>query len=422
MKVEHRSGWKTALCVAAGATLCASVAVVCAPSGLALGGAPTPSANSTTQDPAVAPVRYVRPKSGAVKLYNLADKKGEVVLTLPADGILAVYSERAGFLEAEAPQGLEVWIYGKFVKPTADPSLIEVTDNLLMRPLPSSDEKSYPLAQRLHKGERVRVIARADEKKPLKEDWIKIYSPPGTHAWVQASDTEPLAAGTNAAAAWASAVKSAQAAALAASSSTTAAASAAVATDATKSADEAAAKPGVTSDALEAAQKLLNAAKASPTPDYAPARAAFEKIVEAAPKTTVADSARLALDKISVLEEIERLKHDAKLVDAKRQDELEKANARLRELSVKQDPMWGRFQARGWVERDGDRFWIRWSGKNAAEIECQSGRYQLADYAGFEVGVMGVTMRAAIAQNGATASQPPLINVTRIEVISGRMN
>jgi hypothetical protein len=36
--------------------------------------------------------------------------------------------------------------------------------------------------------------------------------------------------------------------------------------------------------------------------------------------------------------------------------------------------------------------------------------------------VTGVTMRAAIAQNGATPAQPPMIDVTRIEGISGRVN
>ena len=145
-------------------------------------------------------------------MYNLADKKGEVVLSVPADGILAVYSERAGYLEAEAPQNLEVWVYGKFVKPTTDPTLLEATETLLMRPLPSSEDKSFPLAQRLHRGERVRMIARADETKPFKEDWIKVYAPPGTRAWVLASDTTPIASGPDALAAWNSALKSAQAA------------------------------------------------------------------------------------------------------------------------------------------------------------------------------------------------------------------
>jgi hypothetical protein len=429
MKREHRSSLKSAACAVAVAALCAP-ALARASSAPSASAPPQAPAASSAAAPAALSVRYVRAKSAGVKLFNLPDTKAEVVLTLPAEDILAVHSERAGYLEVEAPQSLEVWVFGKFVKTTSDPSLLEATETLYLRPLPSSEEKSFPLAQRLHRGERVRMLGRADEQKAFKEDWIHVYAPPGTRAWVPASDTQPLASGTDAAAAWSAAVKSSQADAASALSANAAKAAAstssAVATDAASTAP-AAAKV----DALEEAQKLLNAAKASVEPDYAPARAAFQKIIDDTPKSSSAEAARVGLDKITVLEEIERLKHDAKLVDQKRHDELEKANARLRELSLKQDPLWGRFQARGWIEHVGEHYWIRWSGKNSAEIECKSGRYQLADYVGFEVGVMGVTARGPIkavtsgtstTPAGTSETQPPLVDVTRIEVISGRMN
>jgi hypothetical protein len=410
MKREHRSSWARALCTIAAAATCAIPAA-------ALGRISAAERISAPQDSTVAPVRYARVKSAGVKMFNLADKKGEVVLTMPADGILAIYSERAGYLEAEAPQNLEVWIYGKFVKPTSDASLLEATETLLMRPLPSSDEKSYPLGQRLHKGERVRMLARADESKPFKEDWIKVLAPPGTRAWVLASDTTSMASGPEALAAWNSAVKSAQAATAARVAAVPIAAAGA------KSAEEASApKAAGQGDALAEAQKLLNAAKASASPDYGPPRAAFQKIIDDAPKSSSAEVARVGLEKIDVLEQIERLKSDAKLVEQKRQEELEKANARLRELSAKQDPLWGRFQARGWVERDGGHYLIRWSGKPTAEIQCKSGRYEIGDYVGFEVGINGVTLRNAIAASGAGEAQAPVLDVTRIEVISGRVN
>jgi hypothetical protein len=350
-------------------------------------------------------------------MYNLADKKGEVVLSVPADGILAVFSERAGYLEAEAPQSLEVWVYGNFVKPTSDPALLEATETLLMRPLPSSEDKSFPLAQRLHKGERVRMIARADEAKPFKEDWIKVYAPPGTRAWVLASDTVPMASGPEALAAWNGAVKSAQAA----SAANVAANSAALVAGA-KTAEEASAPKSAQGDPLAEAQKLLAAAEASANPDYEPARAAFQKIIDDSPKSSSAEAARIGLEKIDLLQKMERLRSDAKLVDQKRREELDKANARLHELSLKQDPLWGRFQTRGWVEREGGRYWIRWSGKTSAEIECKNGRFDLADYAGFEVGISGITKRAAIGASTTAEAQAPLIDVARIEVISGRAN
>jgi hypothetical protein len=372
-------------------------------------------AKSPDQQGAPAAVRYARAKPGGAKLYNLADKKGEVVLSVPGDGLLAVYSQRAGYLEVEAPQSLEVWVYGQFVKTTSDPGLLEITSKVLMRPLPSSDERSYPLEQRLSKGDRVRMIARADDKKPLKEDWIKVHAPPGTRAWVPESDTVAVGSGEDVRAAWAGAVAAAQAAELAVKPPETSVGD--------KAAQDAAATTAAAGGAsLEEAQKMLKAAEASANPDYTASRAAFQAIIDAAPKSLDAATARTALEKIGLLEEVARLRSQVGIADQKRHEELEKANARLRELSLKQDPLWGRFQTRGWVEREGGRYWVRWSGKTSAEIECKNGRYDLANYVGFEVGVTGVTMRSATAANGTTEAQPVLLDVTRVEVISGRVN
>jgi len=53
-----------------------------------------------------------------------------------------------------------------------------------------------------------------------------------------------------------------------------------------------------------------------------------------------------------------------------REEEIAKKNAELREASLYQDPLWGRFQARGWLEKDGEKFVIRW----ARDVPTDKGR------------------------------------------------
>src|SRR6185369_155906 len=90
---------------------------------------------------------------------------------------------------------------------------------------------------------------------------------------------------------------------------------------------------------LEEAEKLMAAASATEKPDYAPVRAAYEKVVAASPKGASADTAHRRLDEIAAREEIQLLKQDAEAYEKKRQEELGKAEARLREASRKQDPL-----------------------------------------------------------------------------------
>src|SRR5258708_19499535 len=116
---------------------------------------------------------------------------------------MAVYSERAGWLEVEPASGMKVWIHGSFLKRTSIPGVVEIiASSVRMRPLPASDEKSFPLPMKLDKGERVRVIGRADANKRVEEDWIQVWSPPGARAFVAASDPVPLATGEDSPKAW----------------------------------------------------------------------------------------------------------------------------------------------------------------------------------------------------------------------------
>ncbi|MFN0241905.1 MAG: hypothetical protein ACKVWV_03355 [Planctomycetota bacterium] len=377
--------------------------------------------------------RYLRVANGA-RLFNLPDKASVAISTPPANTLLAVYGERAGYLEVEPASGLQAWVFGQYVKPTEVPGILEVTgEPVLMRPLPASDEKSFPLSVRLHRGDRVRALARANPSKAASEDFVQIQAPPGTRAWIVAGETAPLAAGEDGRALWTSAVNAAQAKIptvdLVALGFTAKAASAPKITGADASAQPAAA-PAQNSEAarvtLDQAEKLFADAKAAPTPDFAKAKAAYQSVLQQSSTGTAAETARGRLDEIAAREEIVRLRTAAAGAEERRKEELVKADARLREASVDSDPLWGRFDARGWLERDPastkaqPRYLVRWSGAVTAEVICTSGRFDLADFDQYEVGVNGTLLRSALPSADGQTTAPKRIDASRLEVITGR--
>jgi len=111
----------------------------------------------------VAPAGAVSMQVYAQTVKNFPDAKGETVLDAQASALLAVYSERAGWLEVEPASGMKVWVHGSFVKRTTTPGVVEITaNNVRMRPLPSSDEKSFPLPSKLDKGEREPTVIESE--------------------------------------------------------------------------------------------------------------------------------------------------------------------------------------------------------------------------------------------------------------------
>lgn len=375
----------------------------------ALGAAPAVAARTAQEQPAE--VRYVRVKDAGAKLLNLADKDADLLSKAAAGTVLQVHGESAGFLEVSSPAGIEVWVYGEYAKESGAPGLLEITANSVrMRPQPSAGEKSYALRQTLNKGDRVRFVARNDAQKAMAEDWIKIVSPTTAHAWVAAADTTALAAGEDGKALFAAAERE-----LAAKAEV-------VAVPRAESSAKPGAKPDVKAqpaaaqgaDALGSAEKLMQAALASAQPDFTAAKAAYKKELEAHPTGPAAENARKRLDEIAAREELAALRAEGQKTEAQRKDELEKKAAELREASLSQDPLWGRFQKRGWLEQDGDRFVIRWANKLTAEVVCSQKRYELGCFVGYEIGVTGVTTRSAGA-----SGQPEKVDISRIEVLSG---
>jgi len=406
-------------------------------------------------------LRYVRAKDTGAKLFNLADKASIVVGTVPAKGLLEVYAENAGYLSVDAPGGMEVWVYGQYLRTTAVPGIVEVNGNgVFMRPLPKSDDSSYPLQQQLHKGDRLKVLGRNDATKALAADWVKVVSPAGTRAWVVTDDTTAVDTKEDVRTAWADAVKSANASRptfdLTAAKTQGAAATVAVkdaAADANEKrtvawagADNAAKTEGAQAEgtkaegtkaagtqasgardsSFESAERLYEASRTSSTPDWNGVRAAYQRYLEANPKGTFADKARLQLQKVELHEEIVRIQSERSRDDSTRGDRLASARARLAEVSQGDNPLWGRFQARGWILReqpvasDAPRFIVYWAGRPQAEIVCSSGRYDLAKFADYEVGISGAVLRQAVSGSDSSGARPARIDATKIEVLGAR--
>jgi hypothetical protein len=293
-----------------------------------------------------------------------------------------------------------------------------------MRPKPASSKDSFPLEQRLHEGDRLRVLGRNEPTKALGEDWVRVVSPPGVRAWVASADTGAVEAGVDVRAAWMDAVKKSTAgvALFDLREGKPVAAGEVAKADASKSGAAVAGAAAQKSEATpaqgswDAAERAYEAAKVADKPNWSAVRAGFEGYLAKNPNGASASTAKLRLEQIGYHEEIARLKSDAALQEVQRQKLLAEAQAQLEEAALSQDPLWGRFQARGWLRRDvndANRFLVMWGGRTGAEITCGSGRYDLALFEGSEIGVMGATTR-----NASSADRPMRVDVTRIEILS----
>lgn len=388
-------------------------------------------------------VRYARANDAGAKIYNLADTSSVVIGAVPKQGLMEVYGERAGFLNVATPAGMEVWVFGQYLRTTETPGIVEVTgDNVFMRPLPASDPSSYPLQQQLDKGVRLRVVGRKDPSKKIGEDWIRVVTPPGARGWVRAADAAMIDAKTDVRTEWLAAVKSSVetrptydlGGAKADASKTDVAkgepAKAAAKNDApaknadgAKTAQPAAAPSG---GSYEAATALYDAARTNPNADWPAVRAAYQRYLEKSPDGALADAARLQLQRIDLHEEIQRLRNDQTMREAQRKELLASAQQRLAEANAAKDPLAGRFQARGWIVKEQlvasepPHYFVYWAGQPQAEIVCSNGRYDLANFTDFDVGVLGAVLRPATPGSATASARPARIEVSRLEVLGSR--
>ena len=378
----------------------------------------------TASAQAQAKLRYVQVGSSGATARNLYDAQGVAVRELEAGTVLAVHGERSGWLDAEAAGGFQVWVYGEFVSASTEPGLVRITGNgVRMRPLPSSGPESMPLRQQLHSGNQVRLIRRNDPSLALAKDWVQIWSPPGARAWVRASETGPLPAGSDGAKLWAGAV---------AAAAKTASGPSAGGADVTPASAPAVARAGdaaTAGDLLGRADALLTAERrkdeAGGVPNYAVVLAAYDEVLGVVANGPTADlaSSRRQLaesyaDAYQIRMDLEEHRTAIEAAAALRAAERERVGS--------SNPFEGRFEARGWLVRERipgqqERAWmLRWSGDPVAEVLCSSGRYDLDLFEDYEVGIGGRVVRGPVAGAGETTVRPRRIDLSRIEVISGR--
>lgn len=354
------------------------------------------------------PLRFGRIAADGITVLNLADEKGKPVAQ-PAKGqLVAVYKEHAsGWLEIEVPGGFPVWVFGKFLAPSADANVYEVTGSgVNLRPEPSSEVvTNFPLPQRLQPGDKVRGIELADATKPLSENWVRVWSPPGVRAFVKSSVVEGLSQGETGATLWSQALASLPSAPP-------------VRVEAARpgALSEADQKDATARTALEAARAALEAERKKDTPDYAPIQGEFEKLV--ATGGPVAVEARAELRTVATLIEAANLRADLERERQRRADEARAAQVAVWKSSKEKDPFGGVFPVRGVVERrtstDGiPRFFLRFGKDTVCELACSSGRYDLSTYAGVEVGVHG-------AEIGSRTGEVPTFELTKLEVLAVR--
>jgi hypothetical protein len=417
---------------------------------LAFAAAPVQAA--TAQD-GPKPLRYER-VTKAAKLRNVASREGAIVADLSQGTLVAVYEDRTGFMSVEVPGGMGIWIYGKYARETEVLGVLEITaQNINMRPLPSSDVSSFPLKEKLHRGDRVRVITRANPGRPLESDWVKVWSPAGTRAWLATGSTKPIDRSEDGRALWASAagaanaVKPAVSPSLSSTGTTGAPAKQAAAPSkkATSTVD-ASARPEATRgaaatqaagpdarNAMESAEALMIEIRAGKSTDFEVARSGYQQVIQLAPRSVDAGVARARLDELNARQDVVRLENDMRAFEERRRQEVARAQDELATAQKNRDPLWGRLQARGWLEpapgskntnASGEEiprtYVIRWAGKVTTEVVCTSGRYDLSVFEGFEVGVTGVTTRAPIEASIGQPARPVRLDAARIEVISGR--
>lgn len=370
-------------------------------------------AAAASQEP-TAPLRYARVTDGDAKVRNLADDRG-IELAAPGEGaLLAVHRELAGWLEVEAPGGFAVWVYGRYLQTTAETDVYEVTGTAVnMRPRPKSDVTNFPLPQRLQPGDRVRAIELLQQDQALETNWVRVWSPPGVRAWIRADETAPLAAGEDGAALWTAALEALPAAE-------------ARPAPVQKKPVSGVAEPerdaeGEARKELERARGLLADAATAEAPDYAPVRRALEAAVRVSPNGVAAAEARQELERLSFKEEAASLRVELERERVRVADEARRLQAEVMDRSKQKDPLGSVFLSRGSLIRqvaaDGaPRYFLRFGNATASEIVCAGGRYQLDDYAGYEIGVFGAEVEAA----DAAARGFPLIAIERLEVVARR--
>ena len=376
-------------------------------------------------------VRYVRAGPQGANARNLYDKSGLVVLDMQPGTLMAVHSERGDWLSVEVPGGFKVWVFGQYVKASTRAGMLEITGSEVhQRPIPSSGDQAYPIAPNLTRGERVRLIGRADQSLPLDKDWVQVWSPPGVRAWVARSETVTLPGDVDGAAAWAEAIVAIQnartkpappksptpggAADAPAAGAVPAAAPSSEAKDAAGN-DISRETRLQALDLLAEADDMLARARGMDSPNFDAVRAAYTRALKASGNGPTSEILRSRLKEVDAYAEAATIKAQLEQARTQREEGQLKRQQAIEQAGKETDLYAGRFDARGWLERrdrpgQPGRFVLVWSGNQVAEVVCNTGRYDLPMFENYELGVVGFP----------TGTRQKTIDVSRLEVLSGR--
>ena len=389
---------------------------------------------ASAQTPAE-PVRYGRIHADAVAFRNLADEQGLVVSRVAKGTPVKIHSEDSaiGWMQAEIPGGFPAWVHGKFLAPSTEAGVFEVTGNAVnLRPEQGQDISNFPLPERLQSGDRVRAIELPDPQKPLAETWVHVWTPQGAPAWVRSSAVAPLAAGEDGALVWKAALEpfalrlaSKTAPLIEASAPSKASAPASSAAPEAKApaprADAAKAEEQAQRAKLAELHASIEAEAQEETSDFAPLRAELEALSRSTPSGPLAVDTRRELEYLRNQEELAALRLDLLAEKGRRIGEVRAKQDYAVEAGRAKDPLGDVFAARGALERragaDGTaRYYLRFAGRDVCEVASTNRRYDLEVFAGFEIGVNG----AEIPATGTSAGALPLLDVSRLEVLARR--
>lgn len=331
------------------------------------------------------------------KLLGLPDAAAPAIRDLRPGEPMVVVGHQGSILEVEVPGGITAWIYASYLREGKTEGTMEtIEDGVNLRPQPRSDAKTIPIA-RAKKGQSFVVLGRS-------QDWVQVVCPSDLHGYVLLTDVvvsnDPpsaheaeLAAGRK----WAEEARLA-------------------AVDAEKRRREEERKRKEEEEKRREAQRRESEARDScaramellrGTPD-ASTRTRAKELLDAAAKLTtseaVAADVKRGLERIELVAFLEKEREEERVREEKeRQAKIQEAEERMHRVQTildgqkdpkPIDPFGARFAGMGEVQRGlelprGRVYTLSKGGRVLFYLTCPSKRYDVSDFLGREVGVVG---------------------------------
>lgn len=373
-------------------------------------------------NPAAPPVVQGAPRFATAvggKLLGLPDAAAPAIRDLRPGEPMVVVGHQGSILEVEVPGGITAWIYASYLREGKSEGTMEtIEDGVNLRPQPRSDAKTIPIA-RAKKGQSFVVLGRS-------QDWVQVVCPSDLHGYVLLTDVvvsnDPpsaheaeLTAGRK----WAEEARVA-----------------AVETEKRRREEER--KRKEEEEKRREAQRRESEARAScaramemlrGTPD-ASTRTRAKDLLDAAAKLTtseaVAADVKRGLERIELVAFLEKEREEERIREEKeREAKIKEAEERMQRVQTildgqkdpkPIDPFGARFAGMGEVQRGlelprGRVYTLSKGGRVLFYLTCPSKRYDVSDFLGREVGVIG-----AIKQIEGYPAR--VIEVERIEVLA----